>query len=165
MAINQAFLGELQHENNTTKRLFERIPDEKLAWKPHDKSWTMGELASHIAEMGQWIQTTITQPELDFATGQYQPFKGQSMEEITKKHDENMAEAMKTIQGASDEVMMTPWKMRNGEQVILDMPRAAVLRGTILNHLYHHRGQLSVYMRMNDIPLPPMYGPTADEQL
>ncbi len=165
MAINQAFLGELQHENNNTKRLLERVPDEKLGWKPHDKSMSMGQLASHIAEMGTWIQTTLTQPELDFSTGDYKPFHGSSMEEIIKTHDEKMALAMEAIQAASDEVMMTPWKMRNGDQIILDMPRAAVLRGTILNHLYHHRGQLTVYLRMNDIPLPAMYGPSADESV
>ncbi|MGI8787940.1 MAG: DinB family protein [Pyrinomonadaceae bacterium] len=163
MSISDAFIGELQHEATTTRKCLERIPADVFDWKPHEKSMAMGKLAAHVAEMVGWIKDTVEKPEIDFATMDYKPFEPKTTAELVEFLDKKVAEAIASLKNASDETMMQKWKMRNGEQVYFDIPRIQALRGFVFNHIIHHRGQLSVYLRLNDIPVPEIYGPSADE--
>lgn len=158
-----ALIGELQHEAATTRTVLERIPADKFEYKPHDRSMAMGRLAAHIAEMTGWVTETVTKPELDFATMNYKPFVPETTEELVAFLDKVVGEAVEALKNTSDETMLESWTLRNGEQVYFTMPRIQVLRGMVFNHIVHHRGQLSVYMRLNDIPVPGIYGPSADE--
>lgn len=162
MKLNEAILAEFQHEAQSTRKMLELIPDDKLTWKPHEKSMTLGYLASHIADIPNWASVTIEQDELDFATSDYKVEIPETNKALLKKFDDNFAKAVESIKNASDETLMKNWKMRSGDVIYMDMPKIQVLRGFVLNHNVHHRGQLSVYMRLNDIPLPSVYGPTAD---
>lgn len=163
MAINQAFLGELDQEARTTRKLLERVPADKFDWKPHEKSMTMGQLATHIADMYTWYSGTMDADELDFAAGYKMPSAG-TTEELLEMFDKNVEAANESLQRAEqDENFRKDWTLRNGEQLYFKLPKAAVLRTMVANHIVHHRGQLSLYLRLNDIPVPSMYGPSADE--
>ena len=124
---------------------------------------TMGRLAVHVAEMTGWVVETVNKTELDFATMDYKPFEPQTTEELVEYLDKIIVEAVDALKNTPDEAMMENWTLRNGEQVYFTMPRIQVLRGMVFNHIVHHRGQLSVYLRLNDIPVPAIYGPSADE--
>jgi uncharacterized damage-inducible protein DinB len=163
MSLSDAFAGELQYEVAATRKCLERIPETVFDWKPHEKSMAMMPLAAHIAEMFGWVKDTVEKSELDFATMDYKPFKPQTTAELVGLLDKNSGEAAEVLKQVSDETLLENWKMRNGEKIFIDMPRIAVLRGLILKHIVHHRGQLSVYLRLNDIPVPEIYGPSADE--
>jgi len=163
--IAAAFLGELENEAKVTRTILERVPADKFDYKPHEKSMTFGRLASHIAEMFGWTEVTLKQDTLDFSTMDYKPFEPASSEELLAFLDERLASARQTIADTSDEQFMTDWTMRNGDQVYFTLPKVAVMRSFVMNHIIHHRGQLSVYLRLNDIPVPSMYGPSADEQM
>jgi uncharacterized damage-inducible protein DinB len=158
-----AFLSELENEAKITRTCLERIPAEKFHWAPHEKSMPMGRLASHVAEMFGWTETACKADVLDFSTFDYKPFEPHTTEELVKFFDDHVAKARAVLAETSDDTMMTEWTMRNGETVYFKMPKVAVVRGIILNHIIHHRGQLSVYLRLNDIPVPSIYGPSADE--
>jgi uncharacterized damage-inducible protein DinB len=159
-----ALIGELQQESVTTRKCLERIPPEKFDYKPHEKSMTMGRLAVHVAEMTSWAIETVNKTELDFAAIDYQPFEPQTTAELVEYFDKILGEAIEALKNTSDEAMMENWTLRNGEAIYFTMPRIQVLRGMVFNHIVHHRGQLSVYMRLNDIPVPGLYGPSADER-
>ncbi len=161
--IAAALIGELGQEAATTRTCFERIPAEKFAWKPHEKSMEFGKLASHVAEMFGWTPVTLQNSELDFAKMGYKPFEPQSSEDLLEFLDKNVAEAIETLRNTPDEVFMENWTMRNGDTVYFTMPKVAVMRSFVMNHIVHHRGQLSVYLRLNDIAVPSIYGPSADE--
>lgn len=163
MAINESFIGELQHEAATTRKILERIPAEKFDWKPHEKSMAFGQLATHVADMFGWFPATLETDELDFSKGYDQP-KPATTEDLVNIFDKNVAAAIETLKNTSDETFGQNWTLRNGEQIFFEMPKRQVLRGMVMNHIVHHRGQLSVYLRLNDIPVPAMYGPSADEQ-
>lgn len=164
MAINLAFLGELDHEAQTTRKVLERIPTEKFDWKPHEKSMTMGQLAAHVADMFSWYSGTMDMEEMDFAAGYENP-KPATTEELLAIFDKNVAQANESLKRAeTDEQFRQNWTLRNGEHIFFTLPRANVLRTMVANHIVHHRGQLTVYMRLNDIPVPGVYGPSADEQ-
>ena len=161
--IASSLIGELQHEAATTRKLFERVPVEKRDFTPHAKSWTLHKLATHVAQLGGWTAVTCETDQLDFS----QPFPQPSWatrEELLKLHDESTAHALKALGDTADGDFMKPWTLRNGEAVFFTMPKIQVIRGMCFNHLIHHRGQLSLYLRLLDVPLPNMYGPTADEQ-
>lgn len=158
-----AFLAELENEAKVARACLERVPAETFDWKPHEKSMTMGRLASHVAEMFGWTKETLTQDVLDFATADFKPFEPKTSEELLKFFDDHIAAAKEILSKTSDDIFMTPWTMRNGEQVYFTMPKVAVMRTFVMNHIVHHRGQLSVYLRLNDIPVPSIYGPSADE--
>jgi uncharacterized damage-inducible protein DinB len=161
--IAAAFLAELEQEAATARKCLERLPADKFDWKPHEKSMTFSRLATHVAEMFGWTENTVKQDVLDFAEGDWKPFEPKSTEELLKFFDENLAKAKAALGETSDETFMTDWTMRNGEQVYFTMPKVAVMRTFVMNHIIHHRGQLSVYLRLNDIPVPSIYGPSADE--
>ncbi len=161
--IATGLIGELEHETNTTRKVLERIPAEIFDYKPHEKSMTMSRLATHVAEMVNWITVTCTSSELDFATGDYKPFEPQTTAELVEFLNKNVAEALEALKNTSDEAMREDWTLKNGETVYFTMPKIATLRTFCFNHIWHHRGQLSVYLRLNSIPVPEIYGPSADE--
>ena len=158
-----AFINELKNEAETTRKCLERIPEDKFDWKPHEKSMPMGRLASHIAEMFGWTPATLQNPELDFSTMDYKPYEPPTTADLVEFLDKNVAEALQVLENTPDEVFFENWTMRNGEQVYFTLPKIAVMRSFVMNHIVHHRGQLSVYLRLNDIPVPSVYGPSADE--
>lgn len=166
MPISQALLPEFDQEMVHTRKSLERVPDDKLAWKPHEKSMTMGLLATHVAEIPGWGAVAIQQDSFDVAppgSPPYQPPAVNSRADILEIFDKNIAAARAAIAGAADEQWMKPWTLLSGGNAIFTMPRIAVLRGMIMNHMIHHRAQLGVYLRLNDVPVPSIYGPSADE--
>lgn len=166
MTIAEVLLSDFDHEFAVTRTYIERIPEDKFDFKPHEKSMTMGRLASHLAESPGWAIVTVGQDVFDFAPvdgPKWEPFEGATKEEILKKFDENVAAAKAAVASCSDEAMGGMWTMLNGGVEVLQMPRLAVLKSFILSHNTHHRAQLGVYLRLNDVPVPQAYGPTADE--
>ena len=166
MAINQALLPEFDQEMANTRKTLERVPDDKLGWKPHEKSMMLGRLAGHVAEMPYWAVETITKDSFDMMPAGVpppQPTIAKSRRENLEMFDKNVAAARAALASASDEHLMKPWSLMRGGQTIFSMPRIAVIRGMIMNHMIHHRAQLGVYLRLNNIPLPALYGPSADE--
>lgn len=164
MPLNQAILPEFDHEMANTRKSLERVPDAKLDWTPHAKSMTLGGLASHLATLTQWTGAVMTQDFFDVASSP-PPAKLKSTKEILAAFDANTAAARAVIAAATDEQLMKPWSLRKGGQNIFTLPRLGVVRSFILNHTIHHRAQLGVYLRLNDIPVPSIYGPSADEGL
>lgn len=166
MAIKDALLPEYDHELATTRRLLERVPDAELGWKPHEKSFTLGELAGHIANMPLWCTTTVQTTVLDLETlGDAARIKApESTAAMLAAFDTSVVNARNALAGCGDGEMMSPWTLKSGDHEIFTMPKIAAIRSFVMNHLIHHRGQLSVYLRLKNVPLPPIYGPTADEQ-
>jgi|SRR4030095_3654723 len=165
MPISESFLAELQQEARPTRKMLERVPLDKSDWAPHKKSTPLGRLATHIAEIPGWTSITLEHDELDFSKFDYKPRVADSTSELIKIFEENLFKAEQTLKKTGDEIFMQDWTMRNGEQIYFTLPKIAVLRSTCFNHLVHHRGQLSVYLRLLDVPLPGVYGPTADEPM
>lgn len=162
MPLNQALLPEFDHEMQNTRKSLERVPDNKLGWKPHQKSMTLGGLATHLATINHWVDATLGQDSFDVSNVPPQP-ELKSRQEILAAFDKNTVSARKAIAGASDEQLMKPWSLLSEGKAIFTLPRAAVLRSFIMNHTIHHRAQLGVYLRLNDVPVPSIYGPSADE--
>jgi uncharacterized damage-inducible protein DinB len=165
MSINAALLGELKHEAASTRKMLERVPTDKLDWVPHEKSTKLGKLAKHIADLPSWFERIINADEFDFATAKFNLEPPASTEAILQIFDEKLAMAINALESASDENLNKSWTFRRGEHVIFAMPKKVALRTMAYNHIYHHRGQLSVYLRLLDIPVPGMYGPSADETM
>lgn len=161
MRVIDPILQEMDMESKSTRRVLERVPEDKLGWKPHAKSMTLGQLALHVATTPVGVarmaqMEALTDPDMK----QPQP---NSRKEILDAFDSGMAEARELIGGMSDAFAMGEWKFTMKGQTIMAMPRVALLRSILLNHWYHHRGQMSVYLRLLDLPVPSVYGPTADE--
>ena len=166
MTISDALLPEFDQEMALTRTTLERCPEEKFGWKPHVKSFSMGALATHIVNMCGWAVETIDKDSLDVAPPGAPPYKEEpvtSRKELLERFDKNVAAARAAIAGAADDHLMKPWSLLAGGQPIFTLPRIAVLRLMILSHCIHHRAQLGVYLRLNDIPVPAIYGPSADE--
>jgi uncharacterized damage-inducible protein DinB len=166
MTIGQSMLPEFDQEMQNTRKTLERCPDEKWNWKPHEKSGTVGWLAGHVATMVGWIPVTLRTEELDYAPVNgpgFQPPKIDNRKELLAEFDKNVAESRAALARISDAEMMKNWKLLAGGQEIFTMPRAACIRGMVLNHLIHHRAQLTVYYRLVGVPVPGLYGPSADE--
>lgn len=164
MSISQTLVPEFDQEMKTTRKVLERVVAEKFAWKPHDKSFSFGNLATHVANLPSWAPMTLSTDELDIG-GNFTSPQVESTQDILDLFDKNVAEARAALANASDEEFMKPWTLRKGGQEIFTLPKVAVVRTMVFNHIIHHRGQLSVYLRLNDIPVPSIYGPTADEQV
>jgi uncharacterized damage-inducible protein DinB len=167
MPITQALLPEFDHEMANTRKALERVPEDKFAWKPHEKSMALGRLATHIAELPGWIPQTLESESFDVAppgAPPFQPKTAGSRAEILEIFDKNVAAARAAIGGASDAQWMVRWTLLRGGQAMFSLPRIAVFRGMMMNHTIHHRAQLGVYLRLNDVPVPALYGPSADEQ-
>ena len=165
MSMNQALLGEFDHEMANTRKTLERVPDAKWEWKPHQKSGTMGWLANHIALFPGWLAGTFETESLDIAPGgkQVEQPTAHNRQELLAIFDNGTAEARAALARATDQQLMTTWTLLNDGKPFFSMPRVAVFRGMIMNHLIHHRAQLCVYFRLNDVPVPALYGPSADE--
>jgi uncharacterized damage-inducible protein DinB len=163
MKLSQAFLAEIKQEAIATRKLLERVPFDKLDYKPHEKSMKLGGLATHVAEITGWWKECLQQDELDFAKMDYKPKVFANNEELLTFFDDLVVKAEKILSEIDEAEFEKPWTMRQGEQIFFTMPKAVVCRSWCLNHWYHHRAQLGVYLRMLDIPLPGIYGPSADE--
>jgi uncharacterized damage-inducible protein DinB len=166
MTIGQMMLGEFDQEMQNTRKTLERCPDDKWNWKPHDKSGTVGWLAGHIATMPGWTAVTLNTEQLDYAPVDgpaYTPPKIENRKDLLAEFDKNVASARAALAAASDVEMMKPWKLLAGGKEIFTLPRVACIRGMIFNHVIHHRAQLTVYYRLLGIPVPALYGPSADE--
>jgi uncharacterized damage-inducible protein DinB len=164
MKLSEVFLAEMLQEAASTRKLLEVVPLEHADYKPHEKSMTLQRLATHVAEITGWWKECLMNDELDFAQGDYTPRLMKTSSELLALHDDLVAKATTILNGIDDAEFQKPWTMRNGEQIYFTLPKAVVVRTWCLNHLYHHRGQLTVYLRMLNVPLPGMYGPTADDK-
>jgi uncharacterized damage-inducible protein DinB len=162
MSLNQAILPEFDHEMANTRKSLERVPDDKLGFKPHAKSMSLGQLSSHLATISQWVEAIGTLDSFDVSTAPPNA-ELKSRTEILAEFDKNVATARNLIAGATDAQLTQPWSLLAKGQTIFTLPRIAVLRSFILNHTIHHRAQLGVYLRLNDIAVPSIYGPSADE--
>ena len=165
MNQNEQFIAEMEAEAKNTRKMLERVPVDKLTWQPHEKSMMLGRLASHVAELPSWITMTINTDEFDLAKMDYKPLQYTTNEELLAHFEQNQAAAIHALQTSTEEDLMKPWTLRRGDHVMMTMPKAAVIRNWALSHQVHHRGQLSVYLRMLDIPVPGMYGPSKDDTL
>lgn len=165
VTIGQMIAAELKQEAVATRKMLERIPADKFSWQPHEKSMSLVRLAGHIVEMVNWTEPTIKEDELDFAKSEYKPKEYAENSELVADFDQNVANAVEVLNSTSNETLMQNWRLRNGEEIYFEMPKAAVMRTMVMNHIIHHRGQLAVYLRLLDIPVPSIYGPSADEQI
>jgi uncharacterized damage-inducible protein DinB len=166
MSIAESLLPEYDHELATTRRVLERVPEAEFAWKPHVKSMSLGQLAGHVANLPWWLSMTLAAPFYDLNTGDKESRLGgpSSTAALLKEFDEKVKNARASLARTSDAEMMAPWTLKAGDHEIFTIPRVAAVRSFVMNHLIHHRGQLSVYLRLKDVPVPSIYGPTADEQ-
>ena len=162
MPMSDALLPEFDHEMTLTRTLLERVPEDRLPWKPHLKSMSIGGLATHLSNLPWWGEITLLQPEFDLASFPPQP-EATSRAQILETFDRNVSATRAALVGKSDAELMAPWALKRSGQTIFSMPKAAVWRSFVLSHVVHHRGQLSVYLRLLDVPVPSIYGPSADE--
>jgi uncharacterized damage-inducible protein DinB len=162
MNIADTLLPEFDQEMANTRIVLERVPDDKLTWKPHPKSWDMAHLAYHLATIPNWGAETMKTDSLDY-TGYVPPAPPESRQQILAQFDKTVADARAALAGASDEAYMQNWSLSANGKTFFTMPRVAIIRSFVMNHAIHHRAQLGVYLRLNDIPVPAIYGPSADE--
>ena len=163
MTIGESLLPEYDHEMNTTRKTLERLPDDKLGWQPHEKSMTLGRLASHIAEMPQWAVVTLQTETLELDPKQ-KGYLAASAAALLEKFDTDVPEARQLLATISDEDMFKLWTLKVDGKSAFEMPRIGVLRSMVMNHMIHHRAQCGVYLRLLDVPVPGAYGPSADEK-
>jgi uncharacterized damage-inducible protein DinB len=166
MPIADSILPEFDHEMSNTRKTLERVPDDKFAWKPHEKSMTLGRLSGHLAEMPGWGIYTLSSESMDLAPVDGPPVQSpqpKNRQEVLALFDKGVAEMRAALAAAKDDQLLKPWSLLAGGKPIFTMPRIAVIRGMILNHGIHHRAQLGVYLRLNNLPVPALYGPSADE--
>lgn len=163
MAIRDGLLPEFDHEAATTRRVLERVATEKFDLKPHPKSWTMLDLATHIVNIFSWTTPTLQQDKLDLSGPFEKPAPFSDTQNLLAVFDKNVEDARAAIAGTEDETFAQPWSLIGDGKTIFTMPKAAVLRGFVISHIIHHRGQLSVYLRLAGIPVPSIYGPSGDE--
>jgi uncharacterized damage-inducible protein DinB len=161
MSIGESLLPEFDQEMANTRRLLERVPSDKGQWKPHPKSFPLGHLAQLVAWMPGWIGQALQETELNLAGAPGYSFE--KTETLLALFDTNVKAAREALTAAKDADFAVTWSLKHGDRVLFSAPRSVVVRNTI-SHLIHHRGQLTVYLRLNDVPLPPIYGPTADER-
>jgi uncharacterized damage-inducible protein DinB len=160
--IKDSLLAEFDHETATTRKLLERLPDDRLSWRPHERSMTLGGLGTHLSNLPHWAEAILGQDSFDLNDGPPHLDAKTSRAEIVAWFDETTRRA-RALMDRTDAEYLTRWTLKRGDQEMFSMPRMAAFRSFILNHLIHHRGQLSVYLRLNDIPVPAIYGPSADE--
>ena len=163
MNLIDGILGEYQHENAVTRRILERVPENHFDFRPHKKSMNLGNLSSHLAEIHTWIPDIVKQSVFVMDPATYKPYKASSRADLLREFDKNVAVATDAMKGMTNEQLLAPWTFQAGGQTVFTLPRIAVLGSFIIKHCVHHRAQLGVYLRLLDIPLPPSYGPTADE--
>jgi uncharacterized damage-inducible protein DinB len=164
MSINTSFIGELKHEASLTKKILERVPLDNKEWKPHEKSMTIGRLATHMAENMRWVAFISGSDVFDLSAAMVPPHTASTKEELLEIFQGHYDRAMSALEKVTDEDMNTLWTFTKGGQTVMQMPRKVAIRNMAFNHMVHHRGQLSVYLRLLDVPVPGMYGPSADEK-
>jgi uncharacterized damage-inducible protein DinB len=167
MKISESLLPEFDQEMANTRKVLERVPVAKFSWKPHPKSSEFGALAAHVANMADWAGLTLQTDSFDYAPPGAPPYetpKFSSTEDLLAAFDKSVATARAALAAAEDSTMLAPWTLMAGGKTMMTMPRVAVVRSFVMNHTIHHRAQLGVYLRLNDIPVPGLYGPSADEQ-
>ncbi len=162
MALVDPIRAEFQREMETCRRLLERIPEDRFGWKPHPRSYSMGDLSCHLINVIGWVEPLMTLEQWSIGPGA-RGWSAGTWLELMERFDRNSARALQLLQGPSDEELTAEWSLKRGGEVVFRARRIEALRFAVLNHAVHHRGQLSVYLRLNDIPVPPIYGPTADE--
>lgn len=155
-------MPEFDHEFAQTRRTIERVPEERFDWKPHEKSFSLYELTAHLGEIPQWLRATLEHDELDLET--YERVLPKTKQDILDRFDAAVEAARAALEKATSEDFMTTWTMKSGDDVMMSMPKGAVLRSFVMNHNVHHRAQLGVYLRLLGVPVPAIYGPSADEQ-
>jgi uncharacterized damage-inducible protein DinB len=166
MKLTEFFLGQLEREAAGTRKALERVPEGTNGWKPHEKSMDMGYLAALVAKMPSWIAMMIEQEELDFAKrseSSFVPKQPLARADLIRMLDESVAQARAALQKTNDEHLMKPWRFRVGDRVVSEEPRHVMIQDSVFNHLSHHRGQLTVYLRLAGASVPAIYGPSADE--
>jgi len=165
MKMTDLFLAELEREAVPTRRVLERLPEGRPDWKPHEKSMQLSYLATHVAMLPSWADTIVNQDELDLdpSDTSNRPRELRTSRELVDALDANVAKARAALANTTDEHLMKPWRFLVTGRLVMEQPRYIVLRDSVLNHLAHHRGQLTVYLRLNDAPVPSIYGPSADE--
>lgn len=163
MPLVDALLPEYDHEMAVTRTVLERLPPDRLEWTPHAKSFSLGALATHVATLPTWGTETLTRSEIDLGVNQQPPRSLPSKQEVLAAFDKNVAAARAALVGKTDAELMAMWSLKRNGRTLFSMPKTAVLRSFVLNHLIHHRGQLTVYLRLLDMPVPSVYGPSADE--
>jgi len=164
--ISAALLQEFDHEMATTRKTLERLPEDKFDWAPHERSMKLVQLASHLAEMPGWGTVGLKQDSLDLAPvggPAFEPFRAKSRAEVLERFDKNVAAARAAIADTDDPEYMKPWSLLRSGQTLMTMPKIAVVRSFVINHIIHHRGQMTVYLRLNNVAVPSIYGPSADE--
>lgn len=159
--MSEALIAEVTREGATTRRVLERVPEDKLAWKPHIKSMSLGTLALHVATVPGALADLVSEPVRDVPG--FTPPEARSVAEILTALDASLARAKQRLTEFTDEDMRAEWQMTSGGRTLVALPRIEMLRAVMLNHWYHHRGQLTVYLRLLDVPVPSVYGPSADE--
>jgi uncharacterized damage-inducible protein DinB len=165
MALKDAFIGEIKHEFSLTKKMLEKVPMDKKDWRPHEKSMSLGRLATHVAETSKWASNIIHIDDFDFMKDlKFAPQVAGSSEELLQVFQANLDKAIADLSNMSDADFDKIWTVRRGEQVMFQTPKKVAIRGWAISHMIHHRGQLSVYLRLLGIPVPGMYGPSADER-
>lgn len=165
MALRDIILPEFDEEMANTRKMLECIPEDRFDFQPHKKSWKAGKLAGHIAELPGWTGFTMKMEVLAMEPGQHTPFEPTSKKELLERFDKNASEAQEALAAATDEELNTMWTMKWQGKTVMTMPRRNVLRTVILNHIIHHRAHLGMYLRMMDVAVPGMYGPSADEPM
>jgi uncharacterized damage-inducible protein DinB len=163
MSIAQALLPEFDYEMANTRKTLERIPENQLDFKPDPKSMPLGRLAGHITEMVGWGGTTLTTESLNMDPSTYTPMVATSRAQLLAEFDKNVASTRAALAGASDQSMLAPWTLSMKGDPMFTMPRVGVIRSMIMNHVIHHRAQMTVYLRLTGVPVPALYGPSADE--
>ena len=167
MSIAQMILPEFEQEMANTRKTLERIPDDKFGWKAHPKSNTIGWVCSHLAEIPGWVEGTLTLDSWDINPVGGEPYQSPKLtnrKDVLELFDKNVATAKKAIAATSDQAFMKNWSLLSGGQDLITMPRLGCIRGFMISHVIHHRAILTVYMRLNDIPVPSLYGPSGDEE-
>jgi len=159
--IIAAILAELEQEGQTTRRVLERVPEDKLSWRPHPKSFSLGQLALHVAQIPGAISSMSVPDSIE--APDFRQEEATSCNQLLETHDQGLAKAKETLSNMDNEKLAGNWSVTSGGKAVMSIPRVAVLRSLMLNHNYHHRGALSVYLRLLDVPLPSIYGPSADE--
>lgn len=163
MPIRDVLLPEFDHEMANTRKMLERVPEDRFNFQPHEKSWHLGRLTGHVVDLPGWISETMRTQLLEMEPGQYTPFEPTSRKELLEQFDKNVMAAHAALASATDEQLNAEWTMKWGGKTVMSMPRYSVLRGVVFNHVIHHRAQLGMYLRLMNVAVPGMYGPSADE--
>lgn len=165
MNLNELLLGELEREAASTRKILKNVPADKMDWRPHEKSFTLSRLATHVAEIPRWMTMAITTNGYDMIATPLPRFECKDSNELLELFESKLSEAKEALQNATNEQLMKPWTFSAGERVVSSLSKYDTMRAWMFNHHIHHRGQLSVYLRMLDVPVPGMYGPSADDRI